>query len=184
MTPLSGGISTTTVSDGGPNHGIIYVINPTATMQLRSQVHRDWRSDGDATGLPMTGHSTVVNACGPQQRNHHYVNTVCAVDSDFSSFVNYIWNHEDLHRAAALSAGTDSDGNLHDLWEPLASKYQSVVDIAISSERVAANTYITEQSQCSHTGTNPPARYFWLNQGSGWGNTTGMSGDETKPGHC
>jgi hypothetical protein len=180
----SGGYSTATVNDDGPNDGVIYVTNPTVTMQLRSQINKKWRSDGSTQGLPMTGHSTVVNACGPQQRNHHYVNTVCALDADFTGWVNYIWSHEDLHRAEALLAGAQPQGNLHVLWEPLVSNYQNSLTTQINSKRTAANEFINDESICSHTGTNPPGYFFWLNQGSGWGNTLGLTGDESKPGYC
>lgn len=180
----SGGYSISAVNDDGPNDEVRYLTSATVTMQLRSQINKKWRSDGDTLGLPMTGDATVVNACGPQRRNHHYVNTVCAPDSDFGAWVNYVWNHEDLHRAEALNQGTTAKGDLHALWEPLVSKYPSTLTDEISDKRQDAKSHINGWALCTHTGTNPPAFQFWLNFGSGWTGTSGMSGDETKPSYC
>jgi hypothetical protein len=118
--------------DDGPNQTLWYVIDPVTRMDLRTQVARKYRPDGikyTANGL-----SQVVQACGvayspnpvPQQNNHG-VNTVCFQIPDFTSLVNWAWNHEALHLSAAQPEAESSGNDLYALWEPIVGASASVV---------------------------------------------------------
>jgi hypothetical protein len=150
-------------------------------MQLRTQINKFWRPDGDTLGLPMTGHFSVVNACGPQRRNHYVVNTSCATDPDYGSFYNYAWNHEDSHMLAALDAAIQEQGDLHSLWEPLVSSWGDL-NSQVEQKRFSAHAFIVESAQCTHTGFNPTFSFF-VNQGSGW-LVGSIILDESRPPHC
>jgi hypothetical protein len=179
---VSGGHGMAQVWGQGPNGEFWYLTNPTITMQLRTQINRRFRADGDTLDVPMTGHSTVVSSCGPQRRNHYAVNNQCAPVSDYASFLNYAWNHEWLHTVAALNFAKQPTGDVHALWEPLVHKYDTDLEDDAWDLRFNAGTDISAAARCTHTGANPTF-YFWRNQGSAWADSLVVV-DESVPAHC
>lgn len=115
------GYSSARVQDYGPNSGLWYLGSATATMQLRSQIARNYRADGDPH--PMVGESAIVNSCvdhfgNANSRNTHVVNTECQTIQGFLDFIDFAWNHEEAtHMSPALAEGRKPASDVHLLWE-------------------------------------------------------------------
>jgi hypothetical protein len=155
--------------DGGPNDGLWYVSARTVTMELRTQLNKQWRADGPT--YAMTGSSTVINACGSTpQRNHQAVNQVCTGINmpAYASFVSHVWSHEGSHLSAALGAAAASGGNLHALLEPLFSTSAAGLQTAAAGEFDDAHDHVFNAAAAIDTGQPIVFKPVWRNRGSGW----------------
>jgi len=157
------------VSGDGPNGSLWYIVSPTATMQLRSQVRVEFRPDGPA--FAMVGDSIIVTAClnslGAGARSTHTVNTSCLNTSGFADFMSFAWDHEADHVSAGIPAAQQADGDVHLLWEPLARASQSDLQFAARSAFLAAHSHISDAMESTHTGGTTEFE-FWRFLSGAW----------------
>jgi len=118
------GYSAQSVPGSGPNSGIWYMQGVSATMQLRTQIHKEYRADGPTH--PLVGDPVLVNHCttafnNANPRNMHAANTLCFYYAEFDSAVAVIWDHERRHMTTGLQYANASSGDLYKRWEPLVA---------------------------------------------------------------
>jgi hypothetical protein len=160
------GYAAAQVAGTGINGGLYYVNSASATMQLRTQIKRELRTD--ATPLTMTGDPIIVAACGgPTARTTYTVNTVCQSVAAYSNFVTFAWAHEGRHLNAALVEGNQLRSDVHVLWEPLVANDLSALQTLARDVYADTHNRIALAAQNSHTGT-PFSYSFWRHVGSGW----------------
>jgi len=157
------------VTDEGPNAGLWYMASATATMQLRTQIRREYRADG--VPQSMVGDSAIVNACfgvfgNSNKRTTVEVNTQCQSVPAFGSFVAFAWNHEAAHMSAALSAAQGSQGNVYLLWEPRMAGSASELHVLADKDYFDAHSAISSAAN-THTGGSTTF-WFWRFVGGGW----------------
>jgi hypothetical protein len=140
----------------GPNKGTWYVASASTGMHLRSQINRAYREDGDS--FPVTGVQQVVDACASRygtpipHQNNHGVNTGCTQTAGFSGLVSTVWNHEDRHMSAALSAAEDASLDLYNAWEPLVGESREGLQIEVINSLADIHSSLYSHAVSTHTG--------------------------------
>lgn len=161
----------------GPNGGWWYATSPTAVMDLRTQVRKDYRTDGIT--FPVAAPAAVANGCAtayPQAptapRNMHAVNTSCVPTTAFTNLVNCIWTHEVVHLTAGLSAAQTTANDVHRLWEPLVANSASTLQSAVANAYNIAEDSVSRPLIDAHNALTVKTFGVWYNAGSGWGSGT------------
>ncbi|MDP1860488.1 MAG: hypothetical protein Q8K82_17560 [Gemmatimonadaceae bacterium] len=175
------GYTAAQVPGTGPNGGWWYVTNPTGDLDLRTQVRRDYRTDG--TFFSVAAPAAVANGCAaafPQAptatRNMQTVNTSCVPTAAFTGLVNCIWTHEAAHLAAGTTAAQASANDVYRLWEPKVERSAADLQIAVSSEYTLAEDRVSIPLIAAHDPLTPYFFNIWYNSGSGWGAGTTARG--------
>ncbi len=168
--PNSGGwFETTTISEG-PNSGLSYVVSASATMQLRSQIRRIFRSDD--VGSPLPSGSYLAQACGSTgTHSTYYVNTYCLYSLSFAMFWNGAWSHENSHLASALNAARAPQGDLHKRLHGLVLS-EGALSVAASEQYELAHSHIFYTAFATHAGESIHNHTFWWNPFGVWKNRT------------
>lgn len=134
-----------TALNAGPNRGLWYVSSVSATMDLRTQRTRKFRSDGDTVTLagadPVS--TTVRNACqgafgNTNGRNHLAVNTACLDIAAFAADTLCTWAHETVHLDSATVAAKLPINDVHKVFEARVRQSPEQLQTALSQQYVAA----------------------------------------------
>lgn len=170
------GYAAASVPGSGPNGGLWYVASASADMDLRTQVHKNYRLDGPT--WPMFGNATVTVGCyvafpgNPNAaRSVHTVNNVCVVTPAFTSFVNCLWSHEGQHLSAATTAAQSSNNNVYALWEPMVASTSSGLQNNVSAAYSGAHDRVLVTSVAAHINMTQHPYTFW-DYTTGWNQTT------------
>jgi hypothetical protein len=167
------GYSAATVAGSGPNGGLWYVATTSAIMDLRTQVHRDFRADGPT--WVMTGSQTVTTGCavafpsnptGP--RTIHTVNTTCVPTPDFTAYVTCVWSHEGQHLRADTAAARTAANDVYALWEPMVAQTSSGLQSTVASAYSLANGRVFNAGAATENTGTQYQRIFWYTTGNGW----------------
>ena len=169
------GYSAAVVAGNGPNGSLWYVEGRTAIMDLRTQVHRDFRSDGPT--YAMTGSQTVIAGCNSafgnlNPRNIHTVNTACVNTPQFGDYVSCVWSHEGQHLSAAITSARNAANDVYALWEPLASRTEAELQTEARRQYSDANSRVFDDAAVVENSMTPYTRTFWYSEGSGWSSST------------
>lgn len=171
------GYTAAQVPGSGPNGGWWYVTSPTAVMDLRTQVRKDYRTDGIT--FPVAAPAAVANGCAtayPQAptapRNMHAVNTSCVPTTAFTNLVNCIWTHEAVHLNAGVTAAQMSAYDVHRLWEPLVATSAANLQNDIAFTYDIAEDSVSRRLIDAHNSLQVQTFGIWYNTGSGWGSGT------------
>lgn len=169
-----------TALNAGPNRGLWYVSSVSATMDLRTQRTRKFRSDGDTVTLAGTDpvSTTVRNACqgafgNTNGRNHVAVNTVCVDIPAFAADTVCTWAHEAAHLDSATVAAKLPINDVHKVFEArvrptpaqLQTALSSLYDLAwqrvLGHARDSAHKYMTTASPTYffRTSSSQPWKY-------------------------
>lgn len=98
----------------------MYITSSNVAMQLRTQVHKQYRHDGPEHSV--IGNSTVQPACwaaflSVDPRSQWQVNKNCftatSYDYQFSALVGQAWLHESRHLVRAIQTANSSQGDLY-----------------------------------------------------------------------
>lgn len=168
------GYTAGSVAGSGPNGGLWYVNQRSASMDLRTQVHRDFRSDGVAWA--MSGDATVVNGCATAfpgaptaPRNIFTVNNACVNTPAFSVYVGCVWSHEGQHLSAAMTSAQSAPNDVYALWEPLVAPSSGDLHAIVSQPYTFAHDRVFSDALAAHGTMTPYQRTFWYTIGGGWG---------------
>lgn len=142
-------------------------------MNVKSQVNVVFRQDGPED--PVTSPTTLENECRnrlnrpkpfPLNLNVYQVNKNCELSDHIDQLLDYVWNHEDAHRQAAVSAGKESQNDVHKLLEPLVAN--SEYNLHNQTEKVLkeAHRRIFEAACATHDGGEHEF-VIWLHEGYG-----------------
>jgi hypothetical protein len=168
------GYTAASVAGSGPNGGLWYVSQKTANMDLRTQVHRNYRSDG--VTWSMVGNATVINGCAAAfpsnptaPRNIHTVNNTCVYTPAFNAYVSCVWSHEAQHLSAATTSARIPANDAYALWEPTVAQTSSALQSNLFGAHNAANTRVFDDADAAHNAMTYYYPIFWSNVGGGWG---------------
>jgi hypothetical protein len=140
----------------GPNKGFWYVTSAFTAMHLRSQVRKDYRSDGDR--FKVTGPDEVVDGCeahfGSQVPDliNLDVNKLCMKTDTLAKMVQFIWAHEKKHLDSMIVHARKPVGDLHWNWEPLYSTDRAKLQFDIMREASTLHGEIVKAGLRSHQG--------------------------------
>jgi hypothetical protein len=156
----------------GPGAGGRFVTNPTTRMDLRSQLAKRYRADGDKHEV--NGVLQVVQACGPiwsplptPPQNDAGINLSCMQNQTFSDLVSFAWAHENEHVTLASEEAPKPINDIYALWESvIASTYGDALDAANVIQNAAVQR-IRVAALANHS--NPPDTTFF----SIWRHTSG-----------
>jgi hypothetical protein len=168
-------------TSNGPNQGLWYVSTATADMDLRAQVRKRIRADGDT--LNITGHDSTSAGCATAfpsaptlGRNVRTVNKVCLPTASYDNTFACVRSHELLHVDRATASAQQSANDVYKLWEPVVATSANSLRIALSNLYVGANDRVFDYSEDLHsTLTNTPYA-FWDNIGFGWSKSLRFTG--------
>lgn len=154
----------------GPNKGLAVVVASSATMQLRAQVRKLFRSDGDTISDPIG--SLAEQACGSiASRNIYSVNNTCVPNAQFSAFVSAVWQHEGYHLSVAMQEAASPLGDLHAGLFALPPLEIGTLRIAAEQVFDFAHGHVSLIAKGTHTSHAQPATFSFIwHNGSAWVN--------------
>jgi hypothetical protein len=101
----NGGITVAPITDG-PNTGLSYVTDISIHLDMHAQVLKDLRPDGNAYAFTLASDPTTTAACAAVSVSSPTTltttNVTCQGNSDYSTFYNGSWRHEDCHMTVAI----------------------------------------------------------------------------------
>lgn len=150
----------------GPNTGLTYVQRALVTMQLRTQLRREFRQDGPL--YPVVAGTNAALACGnTMSRTIRSANLDCFANSKwFNAFSSSMWTHEDQHMASALQIASTPSADLHMRFFGLVGSPYSVMEAAaLQYDLVQANVYNAALSTHAPTGSSFDV---WMYHNSVW----------------
>jgi hypothetical protein len=167
----------------GPNQGLHYAagLGASPVVNLRTQVTRKFRPDGDTLSLAGPGYiNTVVrNACldafgNTLGRNHNTVNSACifwpgSPAPAWSAFIACAWQHEAKHLDSALTAARRPLNDVHKLFEKQVAKSATDFHNLLNGVYNVVNNRVKDVSLAAHGSMiYQPTAYLYANQGAGW----------------
>lgn len=163
----------------GPNQGIWYVDTVTARMDLRTQITKKFRADGDT--FPMTGSTVVTAGCAAafpgsptSGRNHRTVNRNCVPTADFLTDSVCTWSHEAKHLDSASTSAKRSANNVYLLFEPTIASSATALQNQLGSLYGNANQRVFINADSAHLAmTLDTLAFYWRRfTQNGWELTT------------
>jgi len=165
---------------GGPNHGIWFIVSPLIDMDLRTQVSKRYRTDGVKLAVDSTNMATLCQMAyfNTAPRNHLEVNTSCAGvqlgydHSRYLNFLTFVWLHEGRHLSKALEGARSATGDVHRrLGGLVAFSYQ---DLRGQAENVFddASQHVFSTALSSHVEGVTSSHTMYLFRQKSWKDTT------------
>lgn len=175
---VGSGYSLGQVTGSGPNAGLWFINQMTASMDLRSQVSVRFRNPGTKNplaGAPLALRTACANAF-PQQpsadRSQHEANSACTSNSvTFNAAVTCLWGHEARHLNAGVAAAKWANNDVYALWEGIVRGSQAaLVDAAKNTYEGAHLSVRGIMLAAEDTGPLQHFSGWWWVINGGWAN--------------
>jgi len=169
------GLTVAQVGTSGPNAGLYYISQMTASMQLRTQISPRYRVVGTQYSLAFAP-SALTTACAAASvygaASVYQANAICTNNLPaFNNLVSCIWSHEARHMSAGVGTAQYGPNDVYVRWEPLVRSNATSLVADAREEYDTVHELVAGSMQAAEN-AGPPTYFpgWWKIFNLGWSN--------------